>query len=587
MMLDLYTGGNNNYGMSLEALAKFYTNNADYLENNGFFPSAIRGLAWLLVKFFTWLASGAKTVFDKAFGAVDFTNYASVNEFITNFKPLFIALMAISIFALGIILILNHEKKPKIVINICIAVLCVTCSTQVFASLNTAVKDIKKGVESIEVDNSGFDGPYDVVEQNLVDWVYLDDVYGMQNINLSNTKSKAAKDHRDITKENFRYINYSEVMNYKTEYGWNKNGNAETLLKYRLIDRGANDSEGQYSVTENYNGIGYNSEDDDDLLNEFYYRYKANTFNIIIIQIAFIIVYLAMAYKCVRIAYELVVARLLAYLYSAELSGGQKVAKILCFIRDSYIMLLLTVICVRIFYLSYAWVMEYTNNSLVQIFFILFLAFTVIDGPNLVEKLLGMDLGLKSSTARMMAAYGTMKASFKTAAGAAVGAGRGLKEAVSSYKKGSSSDNRHKNSLTNKQKQDNAEEKMKRQENKADNKVKNQDEQKNKAEDSNNSTANESFKQDKDFSFMNDDKSYKNSDFMNDKNDKDNNFNDKGNNFKADEKANGFKDTSFMENKKKNVSTFNQKNHTEMKSKFTKPKTTDNKPKKPIRPTKK
>ena len=54
---------------------------------------------------------------------------------------------------------------------------------------------------------------------------------------------------------------------------------------------------------------------------------------------ALIIIFLTMSYKCVRIAFELVVGRLLAYLYSTELSGGEKIRKILVFIRDSYILL--------------------------------------------------------------------------------------------------------------------------------------------------------------------------------------------------------------------------------------------------------
>ena len=116
-----------------------------------------------------------------------------------------------------------------------------------------------------------------------------------------------------------------------------------------------------------------------------------------------------MAYKVTRIAYELVVARLLALLYSAEVSGGEKIGKIFVFIRDSYILLLITTICIRLYGLFNAFITETVDNSFAQAVFIVFAAFCVIDGPNLVEKLLGMDAGLSSSTARMMAAYGAAK----------------------------------------------------------------------------------------------------------------------------------------------------------------------------------
>lgn len=116
-----------------------------------------------------------------------------------------------------------------------------------------------------------------------------------------------------------------------------------------------------------------------------------------------------------RIAFELVVARLLAFLYAAELSGGEKLRKILIFIRDSYILLLVTTLCIRVFYLFNAFITTTIDNTFVQGVLILFVAFSVIDGPNLVEKILGMDAGLSQSTARLMAAYGTVKAAGRAA----------------------------------------------------------------------------------------------------------------------------------------------------------------------------
>ena len=102
-------------------------------------------------------------------------------------------------------------------------------------------------------------------------------------------------------------------------------------------------------------------------------------------------------------------ARLLAYLYSAELSGGEKIKKIIVFIRDSYILLIVTAICIKVYVLITGYISSHMNNGLVSAIFSLFIAFAVIDGPNLVERLLGMDAGLKSSTARLLAAYGVAK----------------------------------------------------------------------------------------------------------------------------------------------------------------------------------
>ena len=62
------------------------------------------------------------------------------------------------------------------------------------------------------------------------------------------------------------------------------------------------------------------------------------------------------------------------------------------------------------------------DNGFVEAVFVLFTAFAVIDGPNLVERLLGLDAGLKSSAARLLAAYGAAKGAAKGVRSGAKGA---------------------------------------------------------------------------------------------------------------------------------------------------------------------
>ena len=391
-------------------LVEFFLANTDLFNNNNIFFSALRTVGWLIVKGFVFLADITEDLYDTAFGLVDFTTWTEGTEFMNAFKPVFIALMAVSLFALGIMLMMGKDKRPKIVQNICIACLCVTCSTVVFAELNALTVSFKDGVEGINAGGKGYDGAYDIVSENLYDLVYLDSQLGMKNINYE--ENKDALPHPDINKKSFSVIDYDEIINYDTErFSWKAGGEAKTILKSELISTGD-----EYTIGEVYNGIGWQSGDEDDLLNEFYYRYKFDFFPALITLGAVIIVYLAMAYKVVRLIIELFVGKLLAYLFSAELSGGQKITEILVFIRNTYFLLLLTTILIRIFYFAITFCQSRINNTLVECIIILFVAFVIIDGPNIVERLLGMDIGLSSSTARIFAAYHTMKAAAHTAA---------------------------------------------------------------------------------------------------------------------------------------------------------------------------
>lgn len=391
--------------MSKELLIDFYLRNNELFNNNDIVVSMLRGMGWFFFELLVKIADACEQLYDISYGLVDFSSWPKVNQFVDAFKPLFIALMAVSIFALGIILIMDHEKKPKIIINICIAILCVTCSTLVFSQMNQIAKDLKSGIEAVGTVDEEDDGVYDIVSTHLFDIYQMDQKIGMSNIDFG--ENGKGLPHPKMDKQRLSVLDYSEVLDYESgDYEFQDDA-AEDILSQKLVSLGDGEN---YAVKDVYNGALWTS-----VGNTFYFRYKLDTLPAVMELVAVMILYIALSYKCTRLAFELVFARLLAYLYAAELSGGQKIAKILVFIRDTYILLVITALCVKIYYLFNAYINEHIENSLVQGFFILFIAFCVIDGPNLVEKLLGMDVGLKSSTARMMAAYGMMKSAARTA----------------------------------------------------------------------------------------------------------------------------------------------------------------------------
>lgn len=391
--------------MTKEQLIDFYLRNNELFNNNDIVVSMLRGVGWFFFELLVKLAAACEYLYDISYGLVDFSSWPKVNQFVDTFKPLFIALMAVSIFALGIILIMDHEKKPKIIINICIAILCVTCSTLVFSQLNQIAKDLKSGIEAVGTVDEEDDGVYDIVSTHLFDIYQIDQKIGMSNIDYG--ENGKGLPHPKMDKQRLSVLDYSEVLDYESgDYEFQDDA-AEDILSQKLVSLGDGEN---YAVKDVYNGALWTS-----VGNTFYFRYKLDALPAVMELVAVMLLYIALSYKCTRLAFELVFARLLAYLYAAELSGGQKIAKILTFIRDTYILLVITTLCVKVYYLFNAYINEHIENSLVQGFLILFVAFAVIDGPNLVEKLLGMDAGLKSSTARMMAAYGMMRSAARTA----------------------------------------------------------------------------------------------------------------------------------------------------------------------------
>lgn len=380
--------------MGKEELIDFLLRNAEVFNTHSVGMGLLRELVWLVFKLMVNITDACEKIYDVTFGLVDISTWPKVNTFIESFKPLFIALMAVSLFALGIMLMFNHEKKPKILINICVAILCVTCSTLVFSQMNQIVKDLKLGIDTVAEDTEATN-VYSMVSSHFVDLYYIDQEIGLSNLDYGEYGKDIPRPV--LNKAKLNVLDYTEVLDPDDDAYEFKDSNAEDILTQCI----ALDGDGKsYTLKENYNGIGWTS-----IGNKFYYRYKMDFIPVMLQLIALFFLYITLSYKCTRIAFELVFARLLAYLYSAELSGGQKIARVLTFIRDSYILLLVTTVCLKIYYMLTAYVEDLVQNPLVAAIIGVFIAFSVIDGPNLVEKLLGMDAGLQTSTSRVLTAF--------------------------------------------------------------------------------------------------------------------------------------------------------------------------------------
>lgn len=376
---------------------EWYINNQEILSQQNIGIQTIRRIAWFIVKIAVWICDAAESLYEKAFGFIDFTGSETINKFISDYKPLITAIMALSLAYLGIILMLKHEKKPDVIINICIVIICVTSSTAIFQGLNEWTTDAKNAIYTSD-ESTG--AAYQILNDHMADLVYLNyECNGLDKLNWRENKKYGA----GITKDNIDSVDYGEVLNPESsKYSWK--GNSKDFLGNHLVRIVDKDGNVKYDTEESDNGWGWNSDDDDDPGNEFYFRYHFDFLPAIIHILALSIIFITMSYKVVRVIFELIVARLLAYLYSAELSGGEKIKKIAVFVRDSYILLVITAVCIKVYLLMAKMLNDkLSDQPLVAAIFSLFLAFSVIDGPNLVEKLLGMDAGLKSSTARMMA----------------------------------------------------------------------------------------------------------------------------------------------------------------------------------------
>lgn len=398
-----------------DQVIKILSSNPGLFHENGIVASAFRFIGWGITKGIAALADVCAGLYDTCFGFIDFTKYEPVKKFINQWKPVFIGLVCLSILLIGILLCIGWEKKPKIVINLLIAVTVVSSSTYV---INTMNKFISKEVRSEILGEQSSAVVYSTIGNNIHDLKWLNKTVGLANLNKKTKgKKNADKVYDTFSKSQFKNLDIQEILDPE-----DFEGDAGDILKNGLQSESDDKNKITYSLDELYDGVAWT-----DLLNEFYYRYTVDYGVMWMELISLIIIYLFMSYKVIRILYEIVIHRLLAYLYSANLNNNQKILKILDSLKDSYILLLFTTVIIKFYLLATKFISGWNVSGIAKGIILLFLAFAVIDGPNLIQKLTGADIGASDGMGKMMSLFygGRMAASTVGAAAGAVKSGVG------------------------------------------------------------------------------------------------------------------------------------------------------------------
>ncbi len=408
----------NDVDESANALKKIYSEYDDLFSQNDIIKSAIRFMGIGILSLFVKLADAASGLFDKSFGLMDFTNYEPVKKFLEDWDVVWVALICASLGWLGVTLVFNSDKKPKIATNICVGILVITSLTWIISQMNTLLtKDIRNEI----LGTTSQETIYEMLGNNVHDLLYIDSIAGLENLGETNADGEKYADVRTpLNKKSWKALDINEVM-----FPDDVKDESRIIAEYHQ-NVFANEQGIYYStLTENYDGVAWT-----DLLNTYYYRYSIDWIAAILEMLAIAIIYLFFTYKVVRTFYEIVFQEVLAILYSANVTNGQKALKILDGIKDSYIIIMLSLVSVRLYLLATSYVAGKSWDGFSKGIILFFIALAVIDGPNIVQKVTGMDAGMSDGMQKIMSVmYGTNAAMGLGRMAYGVGKGVGSKAA--------------------------------------------------------------------------------------------------------------------------------------------------------------
>lgn len=355
-----------------EILTKY----GSYFEGQNLILTGLRELFYLVLSFLYSFIKSCGDLLSKAYNVLTFDTQSRVNEIFggalsTEFLT---AVVLIVVVCIGIAFILNSNsiKGSKIIQNIMFGLLVVFI-------LPTFINSVNGIIASSDMGNISTSSVNKIFSANIVDLKYC--FGGDTVIDPTGEVHNGFPDDYD----------YSLLPMDDLIKGSETPGIDEVFTK-TLLNRGSVDEElGDCSSGEIFgNFISF--------LSSYYYRYKVDMFPIFLSEIASILVMVFTFFKVVRLCYELIVNHFFAYIFAiTDIASGAKLREALKSILSTYVVLIYCSVAISLFNTFQAWIFDSSifNNFEASIC-IIPVAMAVIDGPNLIERLFGIDAGIKS-----------------------------------------------------------------------------------------------------------------------------------------------------------------------------------------------
>ncbi|UOQ94052.1 hypothetical protein MUO14_03525 [Halobacillus shinanisalinarum] len=366
----------------LEKLLQF----SEVLHTNNIFSSGLRIMGWGIILFLKMIVDSLEGMVDSVLTLTNFFRSEPVKSFLETIQPVLYILLAFSLAIIGLRLIFNKEKnRAEIPMNIFISIMTISLLTFGMGKVDEFTGD---AIDVAQVDTESFTTSDRVMMKYITDIAVYDET-GWETSDIE-------KRHH-VSPDNIDKISINETITREFE-----KANGEQLSsegKEILMNKVGLESNGEEGLVE----LGKSSLFD--FLPEHYYRWDVEWFTAIVtlgvMAFTMVLISIKVAKLCFELGFNHIVALIMAY---ADISTGQRLKAIIKNIGSIFASLIMIFLSLRV----YMYYTTFIGDHLDGIAYLIALvagSLAVIDGPNIVQKLFGIDAGLKNAWHVAMGGY--------------------------------------------------------------------------------------------------------------------------------------------------------------------------------------
>ncbi|MFY7751533.1 MAG: pLS20_p028 family conjugation system transmembrane protein [Exiguobacterium acetylicum] len=356
---------------------------------------ALRTVGWILVRGLAVIIDGLEEVTNTILLTKTFFNNPDVVEFVQTIQPFLYVILAGSFLFTGYLIIFQKKfDREGFLINLFITLLILGLLSPTMIKVNDFSDEAIAQTKSSDL--------YSENDSTISNKILLQNIHDLV---LYDKKEFKVADQ----KEKMNNIPESLVKNLRVNEVFNQND-------FSLSDTGVKLSEsfviwdGQKAVLGelDQSGVEWN--------NQYYYRYHPNWLTILVTLGVMGFTLFSIAYKLARLSFELAFNYVLAILVApADLHSGQKTKKVIQSILNTFLVIILIFVSIKLYTIGTAYLAD-TLDGLAYLIALIAFSAALIDGPNMVERLFGIDAGLKRGWGVALGAYAVGKGTAKVGA---------------------------------------------------------------------------------------------------------------------------------------------------------------------------
>nr|WP_278679997.1 hypothetical protein [Clostridium paraputrificum] len=343
----------------------------DIFTQSNIFQFIMRFLGWGIVKGLAYVVDMAQGSLDKIMDFLNFFDSEAVQNILDKVTPFAVMLLTLSLLYIGYNLMINKKKfdRSKLPVNFIVAILIILLLPTAMTELG---KVSKKGFELFTTDETTIAN--EVISNNVKD-LYLYDSKSFEDKNIYPTNS--------VKKDEIKKIDPTEEID-----------------KGKVNNKKVFQNEVRPSVGKD--GFELNRINGWFKIDSEYYRWDINFFVIMFTLLISAVVIIFTIVKFIKLSIELAFSKIFTIGGAfADIAHGQKTKQMLMHILSLYIAIMATGLTLNLYIVATGY-MSNKVGGFTSILVNLALALFVIDGPNLLEKVFGVDAGLSSGLRLLM-----------------------------------------------------------------------------------------------------------------------------------------------------------------------------------------